>query len=34
MKYLEEAELLGFPQAYYNLGCVYESGLMGRKNLE
>ena len=33
-KYLEEAQLEGFPQAFYNLGCIYESGSIGKKDLE
>ena len=31
-KYLEEAEKFGFPQAHYNLGCLYESGMLENKN--
>lgn len=31
-KLLEEAMLQGFSQAFYNLGCLYESGSLGRKD--
>jgi TPR repeat protein len=33
VRYLEEAKSLGFPQAFFNLGCVYENGLLENKNL-
>jgi TPR repeat protein len=33
MKYLEEAKSLGFPQAYFNLGCLYESGMVGEREI-
>jgi TPR repeat protein len=33
VRYLEEAKLLGFPQSFYNLGHVYENGLLGNRNL-
>lgn len=33
-KYLEEAQMDGFPQAFYNLGCLHESGAAGRRDLE
>ena len=31
-KFLEEAMLSGFSQAFYNLGCMYENGMAGRKD--
>jgi hypothetical protein len=24
---------MGFPQAFYNLGCVHENGVLGKKNM-
>lgn len=31
MKYLEQAEKMGFPQSYYNIGHIYENGILGKK---
>jgi TPR repeat protein len=33
-QYLEEAEVQGFSQAFFNLGCIYEQGLIGKKDEE
>jgi TPR repeat protein len=34
MKYLEEAKQLGFTQAFYNIGYIYESGVLGQRNVQ